>query len=66
MDQQETFNWLVSEKARLEKELDDWKSRCFEIALKAARTNPAIVAKISREKLASMPGPEIMNLVLAE
>lgn len=64
MDQQQTFNWLVAEKSRLETELETWRERCFEIAFKAALWNPAIKAQIEAEKLAMQPSAEIMNFVL--
>lgn len=66
MDQQQTFNWLVAEKTRLEAELKEWQARCFDIAFKAALWNPAIKAQIETEKLAMEPSAEIMNLVLTK
>ena len=64
MDQQETFNWLVNEKARLETERDQWRDRCFELALQSAKNNPAIRAEIERCRKAETIDASIFNLVL--
>ena len=66
MDQQETFNWLVAEKARLETERDMWRDRCFDIAFNAAKNNPAILAEIERARQVEAPDASIFNFVLAQ
>ena len=71
LDQQQTFNWLVSEKARLESEVEalrvdceNWRSRCFDMAFEVAKNNPAIQAEIMRARDAETPDASILNFVL--
>jgi hypothetical protein len=65
MDQQETFNWLVEEKTRLETELEVCRRQCVNLAFRCAMSNPTIKAQIEREQIAATPSYEIMNLVLS-
>ena len=71
MDQQETFNWLVNEKARLEKELatmtterDAWAGKAFDLAFARAKDNPAIRKRIEQERKAEIATPDVLNFVL--
>ncbi len=71
MDQQETFNWLVSEKARLEAEVemlrtdrDNWAQTAFDLAFKATLNNPAIREQIERAKQGEVVDASVLNFVL--
>lgn len=64
LDQQQTFNWLVEENARLERERDLWMQRAFDLAFEAAKNNPAIRKQIEQERQAATPDPDVLNFVL--
>lgn len=64
LDQQQTFNWLVSEKARIEADRDMWRDRCFDLAFKIAKNNPEIKAEIARAKQAETPDQALFSMIL--
>lgn len=73
LDQQETFNWLVAEKSRLEGELDamradrdKWAETAFDLAFKAARDNPGVRAEIERCRQAETPDASVLGFVLRD
>lgn len=71
MNQQETFNWLVAEKSRLEAEVemlrtdrDKWAETAFDLAFKSAKDNPAIREEIERAKQGEVVDASVLSFVL--
>lgn len=71
MDQQETFNWLVAEKSRLEAEVemlrtdrDKWAEKAFDLAFDISKNNPAVREEIERAKQGGVPDASVLDFVL--
>lgn len=71
MDQQETFNWLVEEKSRLEAELastkidrDKWCTMAFDLAFQLACLNPALRKRIEEARASEIVSSDVLNFMV--